>query len=111
MTLYQNDWRDYIMADVPYAWMSESLRTSLTHSAIAAGHSFDRMVMAMRTAIDPMRQLGQAMCDLDTRLYDAACTAWLQTHRRLPGSMRTRRLRKKRRDLVMRAYMPTAHRS
>ncbi len=36
--------------------------------------------------------------------YDAACRLYLQYHRRLPGSDRTKRLRKKRRAKVLRWY-------
>lgn len=64
--------------------------SSLTLSAEAFDASFERAISAMRT-------FGRC-------LWAAACSEYLKAHGRLPGSNRTSRLRKKRRDEVCRWY-------
>jgi hypothetical protein len=59
--------------------------------------AFARAAQAMRAASAAMEQLGDC-------IYRTAEDAYLRQHARLPGGRSSARLRKKRRDLVLRWF-------
>lgn len=62
---------------------------------------FTRMAAAMLPA---MLAVKAAFDQFGDRYYAYACWVYLRQHQRLPGSDRTARLRKKRRDAVLRWF-------
>jgi len=61
--------------------------------------------MHVQFAISALERAGKAFSDMSeailTGVYRAAAKEYLKTHKRLPGSERTARLRKKRRTKVL----------
>jgi hypothetical protein len=76
--------------------VAETLKVPMSHALQGIQSMTDLSLSLGRTS--------RAMRGLEIAIYHAACALWLETHQRLPGSTRTRRLHKKRRAMVFRAW-------
>lgn len=81
----------------PRPFLSPEILEAMRTTKLAAG----RLAAAAAALRYDLGRAADSFAWLDRFLYDTAVPAYLKEHRRLPGSERTKRLRKKRRDRVL----------